>query len=123
MQEVITKEKVDKAYKPLKDFLKENYSLDLKVSEMNNIIEAVEKVNENTNELFKERCDVLGCDNNSDNGGGQWRETGYWMLCGKHWSEGHKGAKQPTMKPEAIAREKSRNSDGTLPPEAPHPFE
>lgn len=123
MREKITKEKVDAAYKPLKNFIKENYGLDLKVSQMNKIIDAVDLVNENATELFREKCDVVGCESSSSNGGSQWRDTGYWMLCSKHFSDGHNKLPQPEMKPEAIEREKSRKENGVLPAEEPFPFD
>lgn len=61
-------------------------------------------------------CDVEGCGNEAANGGGCWRETGYWSVCGKHSSDYREGKPQPKMKKEAIDREKSRGADGVLQP-------
>lgn len=59
-------------------------------------------------------CDVEGCENEGANGGGCWRDTGYWTVCSKHSSEYRAGKPQPQMKQEAIDREKRRGEDGRL---------
>lgn len=59
-------------------------------------------------------CDVEGCENEGANGGGCWRETGYWTVCSKHSQEYREGKPQPPMKQSAIDREKRRGADGVL---------
>lgn len=59
-------------------------------------------------------CDVDGCENEGANGGGCWRETGYWTVCSKHSSKYRAGEPQPPMKQTAIDREKRRGADGVL---------
>lgn len=62
------------------------------------------------------QCDVDGCEGVSCNGGGCWRETGYWSVCQSHSADFRKGLPQPKMRESAIEREASRNKkDGTLP--------
>jgi hypothetical protein len=56
-------------------------------------------------------CDVEGCENEGANGGGCWRETGYWTVCSKHSSKYRAGEPQPQMKQTAIDREKRRGAD------------
>ena len=60
-------------------------------------------------------CEVDGCQHEGANGGGCWRETGYWTVCSDHSTAHRKGEAQPPMKQAAIDREKSRGSDGILP--------
>lgn len=55
------------------------------------------------------RCDVEGCEGVSCNGGGCWRETGYWSVCDKHSDMWRKGGQQPKMKQSAIDREATRD--------------
>ena len=59
-------------------------------------------------------CNVEGCDNEGANGGGCWRETGYWTVCSKHSSEYRAGKSQPPMKQWAVEREKRRDENGVL---------
>jgi hypothetical protein len=59
-------------------------------------------------------CNVEGCENEGANGGGCWRDTGYWIVCSKHSSEYREGNTQPPMKQSAIDREKRRGKDGVL---------
>ena len=59
-------------------------------------------------------CNVEGCENEGANGGGCWRETGYWTVCLKHSQEYREGKPQPPMKQWAIDREKGRGPDGML---------
>lgn len=60
-------------------------------------------------------CNVEGCDNEAANGGGCWRETGYWTVCSKHARMHREGKPQPKMKQSAIDREKTRGEDGIIP--------
>ena len=60
-------------------------------------------------------CDVYGCHNENCNGGGCWKETGYWQVCSEHSRMFRGGKPQPRMKPNAIKREKLRQADGCLP--------
>ena len=60
-------------------------------------------------------CDVEDCKHESCNGGGCWRETGYWSVCSKHSQQHREGLPQPKMKQSAIDRENSRDEDGYLP--------
>ncbi len=61
-------------------------------------------------------CDVEGCQEESCNGGGCWRDTGYWSVCQRHSKMFRDGATKPTMKESAVRREKGRNSiTGYLP--------
>lgn len=50
---MITKEKVDAAYLPLKKLMKEEFGITVDTFQMNNIIEAIDEVNSNIKELFK----------------------------------------------------------------------
>jgi len=59
-------------------------------------------------------CEVDGCKNGGANGGGCWRETGYWTVCADHSALHRKGGEQPKMKTSAIEREKTRGTDGFL---------
>lgn len=59
-------------------------------------------------------CDVEGCENEGANGGGCWRQSGYWTVCSKHSAEYREGKDQPKMKKSAIDREKRRGADGIL---------
>lgn len=43
-------------------------------------------------------CNVEGCEREGANGGGCWRETGYWTVCSKHSQEYREGKPQPPMK-------------------------
>lgn len=63
---------------------------------------------------FWPQCDVDGCTGVSSNGGGCWRETGYWSVCFKHSQGFRNGIPQPKMKQTAILRERSRGKDGIL---------
>jgi len=103
------------SYQPLFNILSAHGLTPLQ-SEMDEIIGAVESVKNNWDKLFRSECDVDGCILNPTSGGGYWRETGYWSLCDIHWREGFDNKPQPKMKPEAIAREASRdNQTGFLP--------
>lgn len=62
------------------------------------------------------QCDVEGCEGVSCNGGGCWRETGYWSVCSKHSNEFREGKPQPQMKQSAIDKEATRDKvTGYLP--------
>lgn len=62
------------------------------------------------------QCDVDGCDGVSCNGGGCWRETGYWSVCPKHSAEFREGKPQPKMRQSAINKEATRDKvTGCLP--------
>jgi len=54
-------------------------------------------------------CDVNDCNNENCNGGGCWRETGYWQVCSIHSQMWRDGKPQPKMKKEAIAIEATRD--------------
>lgn len=60
------------------------------------------------------QCDVKGCKGVSCNGGGCWKDTGYWSVCPKHSREYRDGKPQPKMKQLAIKREKTRDKNGYL---------
>jgi len=61
-------------------------------------------------------CNVDGCENEGCNGGGCWRETGYWTVCSKHSKQWREGKPQPKMKQSAIDKEKTRDKKtGYLP--------
>ena len=59
-------------------------------------------------------CDVKGCQGENCNGGGCWRETGYWQVCSEHSQMWRDSKPQPKMKKRAILREQSRNERGFL---------
>lgn len=63
----------------------------------------------NEEEEEKSCCDVEGCEGETENGGGCWRETGYWTVCSDHSKMHRDGNPQPKMKQSAIDREKSRD--------------
>lgn len=54
-------------------------------------------------------CDVNGCKNAGCNGGGCWRDTGYWTVCSEHSTAYSNGESQPKMSQVAIKREKGRD--------------
>ncbi len=60
------------------------------------------------------QCDVKGCEGVSCNGGGCWRDTGYWTVCSEHSQMHRENKSQPQMKLSAIKREKARDKDGYL---------
>lgn len=100
------------AYQPLFNLMANEYGKNLVKSEMDEIIEAVEKVNENVSELWRVVCDVEGCDQTASTQGMYYREIfGYCCLCSKHSSEARKKTGVPTFKPDAIEREKRRKPD------------
>jgi hypothetical protein len=67
-------------------------------------------------------CDVDGCTRTPSNGGGCWRETGYWSVCMNHSDAWRNGNPQPKMKQAAVEREASRGKDGWLPSTPPEPI-
>jgi hypothetical protein len=79
----------------------------------NNCIRQIKNLIENDEPYFG-LCDVEGCKNEGVNGGGCWRESGYWTVCYKHSADFRKGLPQPKMKEEAIERENKRGSDGII---------
>jgi hypothetical protein len=74
------------------------------------------KTNSCLMEPYGGECNILGCEREAENGGGCWRESGYWRVCSKHSKDYREGKPQPEMKPWAIAREKRRGTDGVLTP-------
>ena len=54
-------------------------------------------------------CDVEGCEEENANGGGCWRETGYWQVCMNHADMYREGKPQPPMKVMALKRESLRD--------------
>ena len=103
------------AYQPLFDFMSNEYGKTLLKSEMDEIISVVDKVNENLIELWRVKCDVVGCNETASTQGMYFKESGYWCLCSKHSQQGRESSSIPQMKQEAIGREKSRKQDGSLP--------
>jgi hypothetical protein len=103
------------AYQPLFDFMSMEYGKILLVSEMDEIISVVDKVNENLVELWRVKCDVVDCNATASSQGMYYKESGYWCLCSKHSQQARESTAIPQMKQGAINREKSRKSDGTLP--------
>lgn len=103
------------AYQPLFDLMATNFDKVLTVGEMNDIIAAVDNVNENLTELYREVCDVEGCNKDASSQGTHWRDKGYWCICYIHSQDGREGKQCPQMKKEAIEREASRLPDGCLP--------
>lgn len=62
------------------------------------------------------QCDVEGCEGVSCNGGGCWRETGYWQVCPEHSKMFREGKPQPKMKQSSIDKEATRDKvTGYLP--------
>ena len=112
----INEKTIAEAYQPLFDFMSNEYGKTLLKSEMDEIISAVDKVNENLTELWRVKCDVDGCNGTSANGGGHYRGSGYWCLCSKHSDKARNGASKPKMKIGAIEREEKRklSPDGVL---------
>ena len=103
------------AYQPLFDLMNTEHDKILTVSEMNEIISASFKVYNTLDNIMQEVCDVEGCDLMPYDGGGCWRETGYWSVCQTHLTKHRSGENQPVMKKEAVEREASRLPDGRLP--------
>lgn len=67
------------------------------------------KQRENDPYWYWPQCDVDECDGVSCNGGGCWRETGYWSVCSEHSDAFRKGKPQPKMKQSSIEREALRD--------------
>lgn len=103
------------AYQPLFDYLSNEFGISLLVSEMDEIRDKVDIVNDTLTIMFTDWCDVEGCNNESNSGGAYWREEGYWRLCSMHCSYGREGNPFPKMKEGAVLREQSRGEDGVLP--------
>ena len=78
--------------------------------------EYVEQLEKEANDPYScfPQCDVDGCERVSCNGGGCWRDTGYWSVCSKHSQDHREGKPQPKMRPSSIERENSRDKDGYL---------
>ena len=75
-----------------------------------------EKEEYDTYHWYFHKCDVDECDEISCNGGGYWRDTGYWSVCSKHAQDYRDNKPQPKMKQSAIDRENSRDKKtGYLP--------
>jgi hypothetical protein len=102
-----TEKQIAECYQPLSDILSSR-GLDLSRSEMDDIIDAVEKVNKNLREAWRVVCDVQGCNMTAVNQGGHWKDSGYWCVCTEHSQMGRDGKLRPRMKREAIEREKNR---------------
>ena len=83
----------------------------LKREQLYNELAALESEEDKTEvyEPYFGWCDVSGCKNEGCNGGGCWRETGYWTVCSKHCASYRAGDPQPKMKRDAIKREKGRD--------------
>ncbi len=113
MRKAITQKSAAEAYRPLFDLMINEHGLTLIASEMDEIIEAVEKVNHNLSELFMIRCDAWGCEKQASTQGMYRKERGYVCLCDKHSTMARKS--EPfDINPLAIEREKNRSPDGTL---------
>lgn len=107
--------RIAECYQPLFDHLHNEYGLTLLVSEMDEIVNLVEKVNDNLNEAWRVICDVHGCNETAANQGGCWQEAGYLCVCSKHSQMWRDKKPMPKLKQIAVDREKSRKPDGTLP--------
>jgi len=114
MQQAINPIYIAEAYQPLFNMMQQEHNLILTVGEMDDIISAVSKVEENLTELYRNVCDVNGCNNTASSGGVNWKEQGYWSTCPKHSQDAREGESMPPMKNEAIAREASRLPNGIL---------
>lgn len=116
MPKEINEKTVAEAYQPLFNLINKEHELTLLISEMDDIIDAVYAVNKNLKDLWRVVCDVEGCDQTACNQGTHWSDSGYWCVCSKHSSLGHKGKPKPKMKKEAIKREERRkkNPNGCL---------
>lgn len=110
-----TGKEVAEAYQPLFDYMLQVHGITMLNSEMSELIFKVHEVDDNLTEIFTNYCDVQGCGIPAASGGNCWRETGYWSICSIHSQEHREGKPQPQMKQEAIEREASRLTDGTLP--------
>lgn len=108
MEDKTMQEKLAEAYQPLFNTMT-GFGLTLIKSEMDEIIDSVEKVQESLHEIFKATCDVEGCDRSPVSGGGHWRDKGYWSVCSIHSDLGRSGAEMPQMKQAAIDKENSRD--------------
>lgn len=111
----ISQKELAECYQTLFDLMDKEHGKILTVSEMDEIIAASFKVYNTIDNLMQEVCDVEGCDLIPCNGGGCWRETGYWSVCQTHSAKWRNGESQPLMKKEAVEREASRLLDGCLP--------
>jgi hypothetical protein len=114
MQKAFDLKKHAEAYQPLFDLMYQEHGITLTIGQMDEIIDAVNKVDDNHLELYREVCDVEGCNNEPSSGGAYWKDEGYWVLCSAHFRKGMDGEPMPTMKNEAIARETSRQPNGQL---------
>lgn len=76
------------------------------------MIKNINQIEEEANKPYEPYfgwCDVDGCENEGSSGGVAWRETGYWTVCHKHFTDCHNGRPQPQMKQSAIDRENGRD--------------
>ena len=112
-----TQKEIAECYQPLFDYMHDQYGLLLLVSEMDEIISAVNKTTDNLNELFTDRCDIKGCNPPVTSQGVAWQEKGYWCVCSQHTDMARKNVLMPQMKQKAIDRENSRDEQGFLPQE------
>lgn len=101
----------EEIYQELFNHMQEEHGLTLFTSELQMIVELCKPVikKQKDDEPYFGWCEVEGCENEGANGGGCWREAGYWTVCSKHSQEYRKGKSQPKMKQLAIDREKTRD--------------
>lgn len=107
-------EKLAKVYQPLFDLMSNEHGLTLILSEMDEIREAVCKVNDNLSEIYRVVCDVKGCKLTAASQGIWWKDSGYWCICSKHSAMGRNGLPMLEMKQKAIRREKNRDANGFI---------
>ena len=107
--------KIAECYQPLFDLMANDHGITLTASQMDDIINCVETVNENITEAWRSVCDVVGCNETASSQGFHWDDSGYWCICYKHGQDAKDGKHAPEIKPEAIARENGRGADGNLP--------
>jgi hypothetical protein len=99
----------------INDAMKGNQLFDNEVQrDLRAMADRMEQLQQKEYEPYFGWCDVDGCMYEGANGGGCWRETGYWTVCSHHSTQWRAGKKQPKMKQTAIEREKRRGADGVL---------
>lgn len=109
-----TEKDIIDCYRPLFNLMSSKYGLTLLQSEMDEIIEATDRVNESVSELWRIKCDIEGCDLTACCNGMYYRESGYICLCQIHSDKARKSDEPQKIKESALLRESKRGADGTL---------
>lgn len=106
-----TQKQTAKAYQPLFDLMKNDYDMLLTMSEMDEIVMAVNNAGKNLSELWRVKCDVKGCTLTASTQGIFYKDSGYWCLCPIHSQDARNDKPKPVMEKTAIRREEKRKKN------------